>query len=238
MGKNLIQQARGRGGPRYKAPSFRYAGEAKHRTIVEGTVDATIIDFIKCQGHLAPLAKLKYSDGTECLVQAAEGLKVGDKVQHGPQADATHPGNTLALKDIPDGASIFNIESQPGDGGKFCRTTGTFAKVVGRVGDGIVIVLPSKTQRVFNVNCRACIGIVAGSGRTEKPFLKAGKKHYFKKARNKRYPSIRAAAQNAVDHPYGNKRTSRKAKNKPVGHDAPPGRKVGTLWPRRTGRKN
>jgi large subunit ribosomal protein L2 len=237
MGKNLIQQARGRGGPRYTAPSFRYEGEARHRTVIEGTMEAKIVDFVKCQGHQAPLVKLRYADGTDSLVQAAEGLRVGDSITHGPAADVKKAGNVLRLKDIPDGAEIFNIESQPGDGGKFCRTTGTFAKIVGRVGEGISVLLPSKKQRLFSENCRACIGIVAGSGRTEKPFLKAGAMHYHKKIRNKRYPSIRAGAQNAVDHPYGNKRTSRKAKNKPVGHSAPPGRKVGSLWPRRTGRK-
>lgn len=237
MGKNLIQQARGRGGPRYRAPSFRYEGEAKYRTVSQETLTATIVDFVKCQGHLAPLVKLRYTDGTECLMQAAEGLKVGDSVTMGSQGDATQPGNTFLLKDIPEGTSVFNIESQPGDGGKFCRTTGTFARIVGRVVDGIAVVLPSRTQRIFNENCRATIGVVAGAGRTEKPFLKAGNMHFHMKARNKRYPSIRAAAQNAVDHPYGNKRTSRKAKNKPVGKDAPPGRKVGTLWSRRTGRK-
>jgi large subunit ribosomal protein L2 len=236
MGKQLIQQARGKGGPRYRAPSFRYEGEARHRTVIEGLMDADIIDFVKCQGHQAPLAKLKYADGTESLVQAAEGMKVGDKISHGPGADVKKPGNVLRLRDIPDGTEIFNIESQPGDGGKFCRTTGTFARIVGKIDNKITVLLPSKAQRVFSSDCRACIGVVAGSGRTEKPFLKAGNMHYHKKIRNKRYPSIRAAAQNAVDHPYGNKRTSRKAKNKPVGHNAPPGRKVGSLWPRRTGR--
>ncbi|MEK6823028.1 MAG: 50S ribosomal protein L2, partial [Nanoarchaeota archaeon] len=198
MGKSLIQQARGKGGPRYRAPSFRYEGEAKHRTIITGTMEARIIDFVKCQGHLAPLAKLKYDDGVESLIQAAEGLRVGDKVTYGPGADVKASGNTLALKDIPDGAAIFNIESQPGDGGKFCRTSGTFAKIVGRTEDGVNIILPSKVERLFNINCRAIIGVVAGSGRTEKPFLKAGNMHYHMKARNKRYPSIRAAAQNAV----------------------------------------
>jgi large subunit ribosomal protein L2 len=236
MGKSLIQQARGKGGPRYRVPSFRYAGEAVHRPVVSQMVMGEVVDFVKCQGHLAPLARLKYQDGVEALVQAAEGMKVGDMVQTGPGA-AVVPGNTLSLADIPDGTFIFNIESQPGDGGKFCRTTGTFARVVGRVGDQVTVLLPSKKQRIFNPGCRAIVGIVAGGGRADKPFLKAGNLHFHRKARNKRYPSIRAAAQNAVDHPYGNKRTSRKGKNKPVGKNVPPGRKVGTLWPRRTGRQ-
>jgi large subunit ribosomal protein L2 len=237
MGKRIVQQARGKGGPRYRAPSFRYAGEARHRTLAEGTTAAVIVDLIKCQGHHAPLARIKYADGTECLVQAADGIKVGDAVHHGPEADTKTPGNTLALNDIPDGTLIFNIESQPGDGGKFCRTSGAFARIVGRFGDRVTVQLPSKAQRAFDTNCRACIGTVAGSGRKEKPVLKAGKRHFAMKARNKLYPKTGAAAQNAVDHPYGNKRTSRKAKNKPVSKHMPPGRKAGTLWPKRSGKR-
>ena len=101
-----------------------------------------------------------------------------------------------------------------------------------------MVMLPSKKQRVFAFDCRATIGLVAGSGRTEKPMLKAGNKHHLKRMKNKRWPNPSGAAQNAVDHPFGNKRTSRKAKRKAVGHDAPPGRKVGSLWPRTQERVN
>ncbi len=236
MGKNLIQQARGKGGPRYRAPSFRYLGSTCHRPLAEGTVEAEIVDIVKCQGHLAPLMHLKYTDGVHTLQQAPTGVKVGDKIKHGPEAELQQ-GNTLTLEKIPDGTLIFNIESTPGDGGKFCRTSGTFAKITGRQNRVVTILLPSRKTRKFHENCRAMLGIVAGAGRTEKPFLKAGKKHLHMKARNKRYPESHAHAQNAVDHPFGNKRSSRKAKNKPVGKNAPAGRKVGSLWPRRTGQR-
>ena len=63
MGKNLIQQARGKGGPRYRAPSFRYKGESKYAKYVEGTLTGRIIDFIHCQGHSAPLAQIEYGNG-------------------------------------------------------------------------------------------------------------------------------------------------------------------------------
>jgi len=237
MGKNLIQQARGKGGPRYRAPSFRYEGEARLPRSSDATQTGTILELVKCQGHLAPLCRVRFENGSEALMQAAMGVRVGGTLQNGSQADVTGQGNILSLKDIPDGTFIFNIESRPGDGGKYCHTTGTFARVMGRLNGVVTLLLPSRKQREFSDKCRACIGVVAGSGRADKPFLKAGKMHFHMKARNKRYPSIRAGAQNAVDHPYGNKRSSRKAKNKPVGHNAPPGRKVGKLWPRRTGRK-
>ena len=236
MGKNLIQQARGKGGPTYRAPSFRYAGEAKLHTPVAELLRGRIVDLIKCPGHAAPLAKIKYADGVVCLIAAPEFVKVGDEVQVGPGSEVS-PGNILALKDIPEGVPIYNIELQPGDGGRFCRTSGTFARIVSKTDKQAIVKFPSKKQRAFNLNCRACIGVVAGSGRTEKPFLKAGKMHHARRAKNKRYPMISGAAQNAVDHPFGNTRSSRKAKQRAASRFAPPGRKVGSLWPKKTGKR-
>ena len=97
--------------------------------------------------------------------------------------------------------------------------------------------LPSKKQKEFHPGCRASIGVVAGAGRKEKPFYKAGRKYHAMKAKNKYYPKTSAQSMNAVDHPFGNKRSSRKSKAKPAPRDAPPGRKVGMIRPRRTGRK-
>ena len=125
----------------------------------------------------------------------------------------------------------------PGDGGKFVRSSGTFARVLTKTKDSIVIELPSKKQRSFSPECRACVGMVAGGGRLDKPLLKAGVDYYKMKAKNKLWPSISGSAQNAVDHPFGNSRSSRKSKARPVPRNAPPGRKVGMLRPRRTGRK-
>lgn len=235
MGKNLIQQTRGKGGPNYRARSFAYAGEARHPRLSQALQVGIITDFVKCPGHLAPLAQVKYPEG-DVLVQAADGLKVGDTVTMGAGSEIK-AGNTLTLKDIPDGTLIFNVESRPGDGGKFCRTTGTCARVITKTDAGIVVQLPSRKQRTFSPDCRALIGTVAGSGRTEKPFLKAGKMHFHRRNRNKRWPNPSAAAQNAVDHPFGNKRTSRKGKNKVQSPHAPPGRKVGKIGARRTGQR-
>lgn len=236
MGKSLIQQARGKGGPVYRSRSFAYAGEAKLRPLADKLLKGTVTDLIKCPGHFAPLMEVKYEDGMTALLQAPEFIRVGDELQSGPGSEI-NPGNILVLRDIPEGTPIFNIESQPGDGGKFCRTSGTVARIVSKTGQFAVVILPSKKERTFNLKCRACVGVIAGSGRVDKPFLKAGNRHFAKRAKNKRYPMISGAAQNAVDHPFGNKRTSRKAKQRSVGHFAPPGRKVGKLWPRQTGRK-
>jgi len=237
MGKSLIQQARGKGGPVYRSSSFKFKGDAKlHKSLADKLLQGTIIDFVHCPGHTAPLAEIEYDDGETCLLIAPEGVKIGDKVALGPGATA-EPGNVLMLRDVPEGTPVFNIELVPGDGGRFCRSSGVFARVVSKTEDAVTLILPSKKLKNLPASCRAMIGMVAGGGRVEKPFLKAGTKHHKMRARNKRYPRQSAAAQNAVDHPFGNKRTSRKAKQRPVGHFAPPGRKVGKMWPRRTGRK-
>ena len=236
MGKNLIQQARGKGGPTYRAPSFRYVGKVSHCLALDKTLTGTIIDVVHCAGHSGPLAEIVYDNGEKVYEMAPEGIIVGDKITTGPQAEA-EIGNTTQLKNLPEGTPICNIESRPGDGGKFVRASGTFARVVTRTSKEIIIELPSKKQRKFLPECRATVGIVAGGGRTEKPFLRAGTKHFYMKARNKLWPKMSGSAQNAVDHPFGCSRSSRKSKARPVGRNTPPGRKVGLLWPKRTGRK-
>lgn len=234
MGKNLIQQARGKGSPTYRSPSFRFAGRAAHPDLKEA--NGTVAELLHCQGHTAPLARVIYEDKTDSLILASEGIVVGQQISSGQNA-GLQAGNILPLKNIPDGTLINNIEQIPGDGGKFARASGVFAKVVGRKDNHVIVILPSKKTKEFNEQCRASIGVIAGGGRPEKPFLKAGTMMFKMEARNKLYPQSSAAKMNAVDHPFGNKRSSRKSKSRPVGRNAPPGRKVGMIAARRTGRK-
>jgi large subunit ribosomal protein L2 len=233
MGKRIIQQARGKGGPRYVARSFRHKGPAK---VLNKEVDGTVIDIINCPGHSAPLAVLHYpSLNSFGLIIAPEGISVNDKLSIGSKV-GVKIGNTLPLNEIPEGVPLFNIESVPGDGGKFVRASGGAARIITKTEKAIIIQLPSKKKKTFHPNCRATIGNVAGSGRKEKPFFKAGRKYYAMKAKNKLWPKVSGGAMNAVDHPFGNKRSSRKSKAKPAPKNAPPGRKVGMLRPRHTGR--
>ena len=237
MGKNLIQQRRGRGTSTFRAPSFRYVGEISHKTLAQGTFRGKIVEFLHSQGHSAPIARIVYDDGDEILCAAPLGIKIGDEVFTGSEIEPKH-GNTLPLDNIPEGTQIFNIESKPGDGGKFVRTSGGFAKIFAKLPGKVVVELPSKKQREFNPSCRATVGIIAGGGRTEKPLLKAGKHYHKQRARNKMYPRVCALSMNAVDHPYGGSRSSKKGKVTIARRFAPPGAKVGKLRPRRTGRKN
>ena len=232
MGKNLIQQKRGKGSPRYRAHSFYYKAEAKLPRVAQTTVIGKIVDIVKCPGHYAPLVDIKLDNGEQCFIIAPEGIRVGEEIQVGQDAQV-RPGNILPLKNIPEGTSICNIEAHPGDGGKFVRSTGGFARVLGRLPRSVTLLLPSKKRKEFNPECRAIVGIVAGSGRPEKPLLKAGNNYFRMTARNKVWPKVSGTSQNSVNHPFGGGGKP----GKTVSRHASPGRKVGKIAPRRTGRK-
>jgi large subunit ribosomal protein L2 len=147
------------------------------------------------------------------------------------------PGNVLSLAEIPEGTMIHNIESKPGDGGKFARASGTHAILIAHDVGRVTVQLPSGEIRDFNPSCRAMVGVVAGGGRGEKPFLKAGRKHHAMLAKGKHYPRVRGVAMNVVDHPFGGGRGKHAGRPKTVGRTAPPGQKVGLIAARRTGKR-
>jgi large subunit ribosomal protein L2 len=236
MGKSLIQQKRGKGSSTYRAPSFRYKGRATYCNSKKEDVSGKVEDIVHCPGHNAPLIEIKYENGDEALLQAPDGIKVGDNVVHGENAPITS-GNVIPLKNIPEGTTVYNIENLPGDGGKFVRSSGASAKVLSKIKGKVVLLLPSKKEKAFNPSCRATIGTVAGAGRKEKPFLKAGFKYHAMRARNKLYPITSGVAMNAVSHPFGGSSTSNQGKAATVSRDAPPGRKVGKIAAKRTGRR-
>lgn len=236
MGKNLIQQKRGKGSPRYRAPSFNYKGRANFTRYEEGKViSGDITDIVHSSGHSAPLMELKYTNGEVGLLQAPEGVRIGDRIEIGKDVEVK-PGNILPLKSIPEGTSIYNIEANPGDGGKFVRSSGAFARIITKTDDGIVVQLPSNKRRTFLPECKAAVGTVAGSGRTEKPFLKAGSKFYAMKAKNKLWPNVSGTSMNAVSHPFGGSSSHAKGIPTQSARNSPPGRKVGKIAPKRTGR--
>ncbi|MBU1855067.1 MAG: 50S ribosomal protein L2 [Nanoarchaeota archaeon] len=231
MGKTLTQQKRGKGSSTYRSNGFNSVGKT---TQIEQKF-TRVKDILNCVGHKAPILQLEYENNQRSFSVAAEGIKVGDTLKCGEGAELKI-GNSLYLADIPEGVTIFNIEITPGDGGKLVRTSGTFAKVVSKTKNKIIIKLPSGKQKELNPKCLASIGVVAGSGRTEKPFLKAGNKKKTMAARGKYWPIVSGAAMNAVDHPLGGSRSSRKGRPTIAPRNAPPGRKVGMIRPRQTGR--
>ncbi len=236
MGKRIITQRRGRGTFTYKAHSHRHKGEVKHPTsIATPILKGTVKDIVHCRGHSAPLALVKYDGGEESYSFATDNLRVGDTIYIGPSV-SLEKGNTLTLSEIPEGTLIHNIEKNPYDGGKFVRCSGDFARVISRSSDVVVVRMPSKQQKNFNPKCRATIGVIAGGGRKEKPFLKAGKRMHAMRARNKLYPQTSGVAMNAVDHPFGSGRGRHAGKPLTPPRYAPPGRNVGQIRARKTGR--
>ncbi|MEK6938889.1 MAG: 50S ribosomal protein L2 [Nanoarchaeota archaeon] len=231
MGKNLIQQRRGRGTLTFRSPSHRFKGEVK---LYQQETTGTVADIVHCSGHSAPLMEVSYLTGEKKLAFAPEGIRVGDEISIG--GSEVKEGNVLALKDIPEGVSIHNIEIRPGDGGKLVRTGGVFAKIVAKDPKVIRVKLPSGKEKLLLPECRAAIGIVSGSGRLEKPFLKAGTRFHKMHARNQMYPVVCGISMNAVDHPFGGKCSHIKGRPTQSPRNAPPGRKVGKIAPRRTGR--
>ena len=237
MGKRITSQKRGRGTRRYIAPSHRFSAEVKHRTFDKTkSYSGEVVDLVHSVSHSAPLAVVKYDDGKVGYIIAPEGISVGDIIISG-KTNEVKVGNTLQLSDIPEGTLIYNIEEKAGDGGKYVRASGTFARLLAKTGNKVKVLMPSKKEKEFHSGCRATVGTVSGGGRLEKPFIKAGKRWHAMRARGKLYPIVSAVAMNAVEHPFGSGRGRHMGKPSVAPRDAPPGRKVGLVRPRRTGRK-
>src|SRR3989344_787249 len=236
MGKRIIQQRRGRGTMTYRAHSHRHKGKIVYSPVGKDVRKVgKIIDIIHCPGHSAPLAKIQYEDKSFALIAAPGAIYAGQEVQSGVEAEIK-AGNSLPLKSIPEGTEISNIESTPGKVA-FCKAAGSFARVVAKYPEKIVVKFPSKKQKDFHPECRATIGIIAGGGRKEKPLVKAGKAWHLMHAKGKLYPKTSGVAMNAVDHPFGSGRGRHVGKSKIPTRNAPPGRNIGLLRAKRTGRK-
>jgi large subunit ribosomal protein L2 len=231
MGKRIIQQRRGRGTLTYRVrrKAFMYKIQFPKKLNGEGEV----LKLINSPGHTAPLAKIKYSDGI-FYIPAGEKMFEGQKIKFNDKE--IKEGNITRLKEIPVKTKVYCIESRPGDGGKFIKSGGNYATVNRIAENEITILFPSKKEKKLNPNCRAVIGIIAGDQRLDKPVMKAGKKHYIKKTKNKLWPRTSAVKMNVIDHPFGSGR-GKNPKSKIAKRNAPPGRKVGLLRPRRTGKR-
>lgn len=234
MGRRIQGQRRGRGTPTFRAPSHRYKANLEHIKS-DDTTTGEVVSIEHDPARSAPVALVEYEDGTQRYILVPEGIGTGETVQIGITADIK-PGNTLPLAEIPEGLPICNVESRPGDGGRFARASGVNATLITHDRNATVVQLPSGDVKRINPECRATIGVVAGGGRTEKPFVKAGNKHHKLRSRGTKYPRVRGVAMNAVDHPFGGGGRQHPGRPKTVSGDAPPGRKVGSISARRTGR--
>jgi large subunit ribosomal protein L2 len=145
----------------------------------------------------ARIALLHYVDGEKRYILAPNGLKVGDHVMSGPEADI-RVGNALPLRNIPTGTVIHNIEMHKGRGGQIVRSAGTAAQLMAKEGDYAVVRLPSGEQRTIHLECIATVGQVGNLDHENVRIGKAGRSRYLG-----RRPHVRGSVMNPVDHPHG-----------------------------------
>lgn len=241
MGKRIITQRRGSGNPRYQSPSHRFKGRIEYPkpNEFEKGIGGQIIELMNDPGRSAPLAKILLENFEEIKIIAPEGVREGDWIQLGGEPeDEIKPGYIIPVGQLMEGTRIYNIEKKAGDGGKFVRSSGGTAYIVShdRKKGTTIIRLPSKKTTIVESSARASIGKVAGGGRKAKPMVHAGQIYHAKKARGKLYSKVKGVAMNAIDHPHGG---SHKNIGKPttVARNTPPGRKVGHIAAKRTGKK-
>jgi large subunit ribosomal protein L2 len=145
----------------------------------------------------ARIALLHYVDGEKRYILAPNGLKVGDRVMSGPEADI-RVGNALPMRNIPTGTVIHNIEMHKGRGGQIVRSAGTAAQLMAKEGDYAIVRLPSGEQRTFHLDCIATVGQVGNLDHENVRIGKAGRSRYLG-----RRPHVRGSVMNPVDHPHG-----------------------------------
>jgi len=233
MGKRPIVRRRGVS-PRFEAPSHRRMGDVRYVDVGEATVSGIVTGLQHDPGRGVPIASIRLDSGESYYTVASERMFVGQRMEIGSDAKM-RLGSTLPLEKIPEGAMVFNVERNPGDGGALFRSSGNYAVLVGRVNGEVMLKDSSGRSFTIDSDCRATLGVVAGGGRMEKPFLKAGAKLPLMRSRGRLYPRVRGVAMVTAYHPFGGGRHQHKGMSSTVSRNAPPGRKMGLIAARRTG---
>jgi large subunit ribosomal protein L2 len=221
MGKRIIAQRRGKGSHTYRVPDYAFKPRVEYRNL-----EGVVVDIVNHKIRDAPLAEVEYADRKRGYIIAPEGIRIGDLVHN----------FVTQVSQLAEGTKVFSIETYPNSGPKLCRTAGSAATIVSKSSRECVIELPSKKKKSLHPSCRVTVGIPAGEGRNEKPWIKAGRKWHAMHRRGKLYPRTSGVAMNAYDHPFG-AGYGGLGKHKSVSRHAPPGAKVGSISPKRTGKK-
>ena len=145
----------------------------------------------------ANIALLHYADGEKAYILAPVGLEVGTTVLSGPTADIKS-GNAMALKDMPVGTVIHNIELKPGKGAQLVRSAGVSAQLMAKEGKKALLRLPSGEMRFVSIDCKATIGQVGNIEHGNVVIGKAGRKRHMGIR-----PTVRGSVMNPCDHPHG-----------------------------------
>jgi large subunit ribosomal protein L2 len=203
--KSLLAPRKKKGGRNHHGvitSRFRGGGHKKMYRIIDfrrqkDNVWATVASVEYDPNRSARIALLTYEDGGKTYILAPDGLKAGDRVISGGDAEP-RVGNCLPLKRIPLGMNVHNLEMTPGRGGQICRSAGCSAVLTAREGDWAQITLPSGEVRRVHIDCRATIGSISNADHMNISLGKAGRVRW-----QGRKPHNRGTSQNPVSHPMG-----------------------------------
>ena len=198
-GKN---QTGGRGATGRITVRFRGGGHKQsYRTVdfkrTKRDVNATVERIEYDPNRTSFIALVKYTDGEQAYILAPQRLGVGDVVVAGDHVDVK-PGNAMPLSNMPVGSIVHNIELKIGKGGQLARSAGTYAQLVGRDGEYVIVRLNSGEQRLVHGRCMATVGAVSNPDHMNISIGKAGRKRWMG-----RRPHNRGVAMNPIDHPHG-----------------------------------
>src|ERR1700752_218086 len=180
-----------RGGGHKKA--YRLVDFKRDKVDVAATVERLEYD----PNRTAFIALVKYADGEQAYILAPQRLAVGDSVIAGAHVDVK-PGNVMPLGNMPVGTIVHNIELKIGKGGQLARSAGTYAQLVGRDQDYVIIRLNSGEQRLVHGRCRGTIGAVSNPDHMNISIGKAGRTRWMGWR-----PHNRGGVMNPIDHPHG-----------------------------------
>src|SRR5437879_10267881 len=180
-----------RGGGHKKA--YRLVDFKRNKIDVPATVERIEYD----PNRTAFIALIKYEDGELAYILAPQRLAQGDTVVSSEHADVK-PGNAMPVGNVPIGTIVHNVEIKIGKGGQIARSAGTYAQIVGRAGQNVILRLNSAEQRLVHGRCMATIGAVSNPDNINVYIGKAGRKRWMG-----RMPHNRGVSMNPVDHPHG-----------------------------------
>ena len=160
-------------------------------------IPATVVSIEYDPNRTANIALISYVDGEKAYILAPEGLKVGQKVMNGADAEV-RVGNCLPLELIPVGTMVHNIELHPGKGGQMVRSAGNGAQLMAKEGKYATLRLPSGEMRMVPIECRASVGVVGNGDHNLVNIGKAGRKRHMGIR-----PTVRGSVMNPNDHPHG-----------------------------------
>jgi len=235
--RRLKTQRRGKGSIRYTARKYSVARVRYPFNYTLNLLNGEIVDILHNSGKTAPVAEVLLEDRSLFYTLASEGSYVGQTVQAGTSAEIGL-NNVLPIGKVPSGFTVYNLESKPGTGGSFFRSAGSYGVVIGSDESGVYVKMKSGEKKLFDPKSLCTLGVVAGSGRKDKPLMKAGNMHHAMKAKGGRiYPVVRGYAMNAHDHPHGGSGHNSAGRKKVVSRKfGAPGQKAGNSGSKRTGR--